>query len=64
MKTKLKISPNFTIEDIHAIRYYNYEVTKDLPMKDRIRYYNDPDFRKEIEERYAKQPKCITPKIR
>ncbi|GEM_PF-4125475 len=25
----IKISPDFTIDDIHAIRYYNYEVTKD-----------------------------------
>lgn len=63
MKAKLKISPNFTIDDIHAIRYYNYEVTKDLPMKDRIRYYNDPDFRKEVEERYSKKRECITSEV-
>jgi len=47
-KAKLKISPNFTIDDIHAIRHYNYEVTKDLSIKDRIRYYNDPEFRKKL----------------
>jgi len=64
VKTRLKISANFTIDDIHAIRYYNYKVTKDLPMKDRIRYYNDSDFRKEIETRYLKRQNCITSEIK
>jgi hypothetical protein len=64
MKTKLKISPNFTIDDIHAIRYYNYEVTKDLSMADRIRYYNEPDFRKEVETRYLKRQDCIVSEIK
>jgi hypothetical protein len=50
MIPKLSISPNFTIDDIHAIRYYNYELTKDLSQDEKLRYYNDPDFRKRIEE--------------
>ena len=44
------LSPNFTINDIHKIREYNYWMTRDLPDADRLGYYNDPDFRKRIEE--------------
>ena len=49
-KKVFELSPKFTIEDIHKIREYNYWITKDLPDKDRLRYYNDPDFRKLIEK--------------
>jgi len=34
------ISPDFTIEDIHKIREYNYEMTKNMPLKERRQYYN------------------------
>ena len=50
MKLVFELSPNFTIEGIHKIREYNYWMTKDLPDADRLRYYNDPEFRKQIEE--------------
>lgn len=36
---KPNISPNFTIEDIHKIREYNYEMTKDLSVEERRAYY-------------------------
>ncbi len=36
------ISPDFTIEDIHKIREYYYEVTKDMTDEERIRYFNTP----------------------
>ena len=36
---KLDISPNFTIEDIHKIREYNYEMTKDMSFEERRAYY-------------------------
>jgi len=64
MKVKLKISSNFTIADIHAIRYYNYEVTKGLSVQDRIRYYNEPDFRREVEARYLKQLDCVVTEVK
>ena len=39
MKPELKISPNFTIEDIHKIREYNYEMTKDMTTEELSAYY-------------------------
>lgn len=36
----LVISPDFTIEDIHKLREYNYEMTKDMTDKERMDYYN------------------------
>ncbi len=35
------ISPDFTIEDIHKIREYNYELTKDMTTQERINFYNE-----------------------
>ena len=34
------LSPNFTIDDIHKLREYNYYKTKDMPPQERIDYYN------------------------
>lgn len=34
---KPKISPEFTIEDIHAIREWNYERLKDATVEERIK---------------------------
>ena len=34
------LSPNFTIEDIHKLREYNYEMTKDMTDKERMDLYN------------------------
>jgi len=34
------LSPNFTIEDIHKLREYNYEVTKHITDEERMDYYN------------------------
>ncbi|MDR3244361.1 MAG: hypothetical protein LBT79_06385 [Elusimicrobiota bacterium] len=31
---ELKISPNFTIEDIHKIREHHYEATKNMTFKE------------------------------
>ena len=38
--SKLNISPNFTLDDIRAIRTYNYEMTKDMTGKERDAYYD------------------------
>jgi uncharacterized lipoprotein YehR (DUF1307 family) len=38
--SKPELSPNFTIDDIHKIRYWNYERFKDATMKERMEYYD------------------------
>lgn len=37
---RLNISENFTIEDIHKIREYNYTITKDMTPQEKRDYYN------------------------
>lgn len=46
------LSPDFTIEDIHKLREYNYHVTKNMTVHEQIEYYNAKGnaFNKEIEE--------------
>lgn len=46
------LSPDFTIDDIHKLREYNYYLTKDMPPQERIDYYNKKGraFQQEIEE--------------
>ena len=34
------LSPDFTIEDIHKLREYNYYQTKDMSRQESIDYYN------------------------
>jgi hypothetical protein len=34
-----EISPNFTIDDIHRIREWNYEVLKDATIEEQIDFY-------------------------
>lgn len=36
---ELNISPDFTIEDIHKIREYNYEITKNMTVIEKRNYY-------------------------
>ena len=49
---ELKISKDFTIDDIHKIREYNYEMTKNMTLDELIAYYNKGAERglKRIEE--------------
>lgn len=53
MIAKPVISPDFTIEDIHKIREYRYEITKDMTTQERINFYNEGGraFIREMEER-------------
>jgi precorrin-2 methylase len=37
----LDISPDFTIEDIHKIREYNYEMTKNMTRQEKMDYYKE-----------------------
>ena len=39
--SKPDLSPNFTIEDIHRLREYNYYQTKDMKPQERLDYYNN-----------------------
>ena len=44
------LSPDFTIEDIHRLREYNYEMTKNMTEQERLDYYTEAGhaFQKEI----------------
>lgn len=42
MERPLEISPDFTVEDIHRIREYNYEKTKHMTVEEKLLYYNTP----------------------
>ena len=55
---KLDISPDLTIEDIHKIREYNYEMTKGMTLEERNQYY-----KKGAEETLARIEKLKKEKI-
>ena len=42
MMEKPVLSPDFTIEDIHKLRVYNYEMTKHMTTEEKLLYYNTP----------------------
>ncbi|MDR2599978.1 MAG: hypothetical protein LBC73_06845 [Oscillospiraceae bacterium] len=46
------ISPDFTIDDIHKIREYHYEMLKDATSEERKKFYGDASRR--VQERIAK----------
>lgn len=52
---KSVISTDFTFEDIHKIREYHYELTKDMTVAEKVAYYNNSgkEAEKEIERRRA-----------
>lgn len=35
------LSSDFTIDDIHKLREYNYYLTKDMTLQERMDYYNE-----------------------
>ncbi len=53
MIMELIISPDFTIEDIHKIREYHYELTKNMTTQEKINFYNEGGkaFLAEMEKR-------------
>lgn len=55
------ISPDFTIDDIHKIREYHYEITKDMSFEKRAAFYNDSmsEFKRLLAER-KKEKQCVT----
>lgn len=50
---KPNISPNFTIDDIHKIREYHYEMTKNMSSEERAAFYKEgaEKVQQEIEAR-------------
>ena len=38
---KPSISPDFTVDDIHKIREYHYELTKDMSREQRRAFYRE-----------------------
>ncbi|MDO5296527.1 MAG: hypothetical protein Q4F00_07850 [bacterium] len=50
------LSPSFTIEDIHKLREYNYEITKNMTRQEKIEYYNNRGrkVQTELEQEKAK----------
>ena len=49
---ELDISPNFTVEDIHKVREYHYELTKDMSFEDLRDFYKNgaDEIKKQIQE--------------
>ena len=47
------LSPDFTIDDIHKLREYNYYQTKDMTPQERMNYYNKRglEVHRKIQER-------------
>ena len=47
------LSDDFTIEDIHKLREYNYEMTKELSTREKMDYYNNKgnEFLKKLEDK-------------
>ena len=58
---KLILSPDFTIEDIHKLREYNYYRTKDMIVAEKATYYNNSgkEAEREIERRRALKRKAV-----
>ena len=54
---KPTISPDFTVEDIHKIREYHYELTKDMPFEERAAFYHEgaKEFNAYLAERKRKK---------
>ena len=55
------LSPDFTIEDIHKLREYNYHQTKNLNPQERMDYYNSRglEVHKIIQERKLQKGKAF-----
>ena len=50
------LSPDFTVDDIHKLREYNYYLTKDMEPQERRNFYNERGwaFQREIESERLK----------
>ena len=59
---ELNISKDFTIDDIHKIREYNYEITKNMTVEEKIAYYRKSaeSVQKQIDEIRKSKGKLYT----
>jgi dipeptidase len=53
---KPTLSSDFTVEDIHKIREYHYELTKNMPFDERAAFYRDGanEFQRYLADRKLK----------
>lgn len=59
--SELKISPNFTTDDIHKIREYHYQITKNMTLEERNSYYQKgADEALEIMAKLKKEKEFVT----
>ncbi|MHC6203475.1 hypothetical protein ACYULU_09810 [Breznakiellaceae bacterium SP9] len=58
---KPAISPDFTIEDIHKIRGWNYEQLKDATVEERLEFYNSSA--KRFQDEFANRRQNFTPTL-
>jgi hypothetical protein len=60
---KPELSPDFTIDDIHKIREWNYEILKDATIEEQINFYRKSSERVQamIEERRREKQKTAQP---
>ena len=51
------LKDSFSVDDIHRLREYHYEITKDMTREERIKEINDKaeKFEKEMKERRDKK---------
>jgi hypothetical protein len=59
---KPNISPDFTIEDIHKIREFNYEATKEMSFEERKAYYAEGADKVRAEINKLKEEKLLLKK--
>ena len=59
---KPNISPDFTVEDIHKIREYHYELTKDMSFEERAAFYREgaKEFQNYLAERKLQKSLATT----
>lgn len=50
---ELDITGDLTVDEIHKIREYNYNITKDMTRQERYSYYEkeSAEFRKKLKDR-------------
>jgi hypothetical protein len=60
---KPELSPDFTIDDIHKIREWHYEILKDATIEEQINFYREGalEFQRYAEERRREKQKAAQP---